>query len=153
MITATINPMKEKYIATFLVHANRPDLAPLEFFANAVKNTQKEAEMWAINQYKLWLKTQVKKFLTQREIAFIKVGALSYEYSNVIKQCRKIKDQPSLTTVCMFIVDNQELLRALVPGKQSTQHYWAYTIEEIITGAHDYIVLNQKLVKNYGVVH
>lgn len=153
MITATINPMNEKYLATFFVHAPRPDLAPLEFFVNAVKNTQTEAEKWAINQYKLWLKLEIKKFLTQREVALNKVSILNQQYLIAITQLRKIKDQPSLTTTCKFIVDNQELLRLLVPSKMSTQYYWLYTIEEIITGAYEYSQLNKKLIKNYGSIH
>lgn len=153
MITATINPKNDKYIVSFIVFAQRPDLAPIEFYANAVKDTQQAAQSWAITQYKLFLKNEVKKFVSMRENALMRVGMLNQAYIEIFNMLKKIKDCPSLTSVCLFIVQNQDYLRALVPSKNSAQHYLTYTIEEIITGAYEYAMNNKNPVSNYAGVH
>lgn len=153
MITATINPKNDKYIVSFIVFAQRPDLAPIEFYANAVKDTQQAAQSWTITQYKLFLKNEVKKFVSMRENALMRVGMLNQAYIEIFNMLKKIKDCPSLTTVCLFIVQNQDYLRALVPSKNSAQYYLTYTIEEIITGAYEYAMLNKNPVSNYDGVH
>jgi hypothetical protein len=147
MITATITPVKNQYLATFLVQIKRPDMANYQIFENAILATGKEAESWSIKTYKNWLKKEIKRFCTQREMAYLKAGVNSNQVAVALNQLRKIKDCPSLTTVCLFIVNNQQILRLLVPNKNSAQFYWSYTIEDIITNAHNYVMLNQKLVQ------
>lgn len=153
MITATINPIKEKYIVSFIVFAPRPDLSPLEFYANSVKDTKEAAQHWAVTQYKIYLKNEIKKFCAMRENALLRVNMLNKSYMEIFQLLRKIKDCPSLTTTCLFIVNNQDYLRALVPSKSSAQYYLTYTIEEIITGAYEYAMLNKSPVGNHASVH
>ena len=145
MIAATINKVNDWHLVTLAIYVKRPNLAPIEHYANALKTSQKEAESWAITQYKIWLKNQVKSFLVMRKNAYLKVGMLSQDKIRIIDAMHKISEQPSLTSTCLFIVKHQEVLKALCPNQQSSQHYLSYLIEELIIQAHAYACLNTKI--------
>lgn len=146
MITAAISQLKNKhYLATFVVQIDRSQASQLEFFASSIKPTYTAAENWAVVYYKKWLQKELHSFLKQRTTALIQVGAFTQDWQNHINQLMAVKNQNSLAKTCQFIVQHQNNFRALVPGRNSQQHYWHYTIEDIIANAANYIMLNQKL--------
>ena len=153
MIIATVNHADEKVICTFLVHIDRPNNAAKEFSKVALKNTTREAEMWANSEFKKFLQKEIKSFLNQRSIALKQVGQINLAFEQRINSLKRIAEQPTLTGVCQFIVKHQTELRILVPSQHSNQHYWAFEIEALISAAHSFVMYNKSIIEKFQSIN
>ena len=147
MITAVIKEVQGKYVVTFVVNVERMPYANLEFYATCVKDSYKDAESWAILQYKKWLQKEITNFCNQRKKAFQQVGPLSIAAHGLFDLLVTIKSQSSLTKTCLFITQHQDKLKSIVPGPTSSQYYWHFVMEAIFKASHEYLCFNQKLIK------
>ncbi|MCK6611583.1 MAG: hypothetical protein L6Q78_11145 [Bacteroidia bacterium] len=147
MIIANLSEVNGHHLATFGVKIARPHHKEKQLFENKFFPNPVSARNWATGRAKVFIKKEFSSFLKQRRTALIQVGMLNVNIASIITGLLRIEECNSLADTCRFVITHQQKFRILLPSLESTHHYWAAEIEELIHFSHSYITGGNPLWK------
>ncbi|MFA6261058.1 MAG: hypothetical protein WC760_06300 [Bacteroidia bacterium] len=111
----------------------------LIFSKSQICSSRDQLDTIAQNWLSKWIRSELTKFVHQRENALQVAGYLPMNQKAFHIIIRQIIPYTKFNELCTAIDKHQNALRQILPHNDSPQSGWIRIIEEIIHSAHDHI--------------